>query len=416
MLWKVEGDQVTGPTLRKVQVYNVPAVALFSQRICFSGAEGDADGWIEIRYHPPPSPADSTCRDRDWQDDDADAKDGDVLRVPLYPLIENLEPLEITILSSPTTAYRMPDSYGAFFSARLGFEVVMTYIGDGQRAVLGPSFLPSGHKDYHIAFSDAAPYLVTSRASLDDVTARLRESAAVDADGREEMRPVEMDMRKFRPNIVVDGAGEAVWAEDYWAELTILRSYRSDHDGGRETKTDKRLGIIRLALTANCGRCQSINMDYVTGRITRGPLGAVLKLLMRDRRVDTGNRWDPVFGRYGFLLGGDGDGDEFVVSVGDEVRVSRRNEVRSVWDWPHESSAAAGRTTSGPSGTTDAAETIVTKWRDSLARLRVGRSDGGRGALRWLCWHVSQCYSGYCGYGECLVQLMGFAYGDLKPA
>ena len=43
-------------------------------------------------------------------------------------------------------------------------------------------------------------------------------------------------------------------------------------------------------------------------------------MLQKDRRVDKGNKYGAVFGRYGFLKGEGG-----VVEVGDEVRVSRRN-------------------------------------------------------------------------------------------
>ncbi|EEY22135.1 conserved hypothetical protein [Verticillium alfalfae VaMs.102] len=99
--------------------------------------------------------------------------------------------------------------------------------------------------------------------------------------------------------------------EDFWAELGLP-------------------GDRRLQLTANCVRCTSLNVDYATGRTAQGEAGTVLKKLMKDRRVDKGSRWSPVFGRYAFLAGR----DPLVVRVGDEVDVVRRNEERSVYDWP----------------------------------------------------------------------------------
>lgn len=147
-----------------------------------------------------------------------------------------------------------------------------------------------------LTFTDVAPFLVTTEASLRNVSARMSAGHSV-------------DMYRFRPNIVVDGEGE--WDEDFWAELLI---------NGRDT----------LVLTGNCARCTSLNVDYVTGKPAAGELGDVLKKLMKDRRVDKGTKWSPVFGRYGFLAGQEG----FGVSVGDEVEVASRREKRSIWDWP----------------------------------------------------------------------------------
>ena len=83
-------------------------------------------------------------------------------------------------------------------------------------------------------------------------------------------------------------------------------------------------------MTSNCGRCSSLNVDYDTGKQAEGELGTVLKKLQKDRRVDSGTRWSPIFGRYGFLEGE----KELEVKIGDEIKVSMRNAERSVWDWP----------------------------------------------------------------------------------
>jgi len=55
-----------------------------------------------------------------------------------------------------------------------------------------------------LTFTDCAPILVTTEASLRNVRQRCPEFAG-------------LLMYKFRPNIVVDGEGE--WLEDYWAEV-----------------------------------------------------------------------------------------------------------------------------------------------------------------------------------------------------
>jgi hypothetical protein len=52
----------------------------------------------------------------------------------------------------------------------------------------------------------------------------------------------------------------------------------------------------------------------------------MLKKLTKDRRVDPGTKWSPIFGRYSFLHP---DSEGHVIHVGDEVVVSRKNDERS---------------------------------------------------------------------------------------
>jgi uncharacterized protein YcbX len=141
-------------------------------------------------------------------------------------------------------------------------------------------------------FSDGAALLVTPEASLADLHPRLE-------DGKKVV------LEKFRPNIVVDGL--EAWGDDFWAEFMVSRT------------------ATRIILTANCARCTSINVDLEKGKMGEGESGKLLKKMMRDRRVDSGNKWSPIFGRYGFPLA------EAEIKVGDEVVVSRRNAEHTVW-------------------------------------------------------------------------------------
>lgn len=82
-------------------------------------------------------------------------------------------------------------------------------------------------------------------------------------------------------------------------------------------------------------RCTSLNVDYDTGKPGEGAKGEVLKALQKDRRVDPGHKYSPVFGRYGFLQRGeDGVVKDAVLSVGDKVEVTKRNVERTVFRWP----------------------------------------------------------------------------------
>ncbi|KAI1503968.1 hypothetical protein F5X99DRAFT_374009 [Biscogniauxia marginata] len=333
------------------------------------------------------------------------------LRVPLRPDVAGLATVDVRLYGSPTAAYRMGEPYDGWFSACLGYEVVLVYIGDQGREVLAHS--PNNHGEDNdnpqrqqqkqqkqgswfssitsyitgsgagglqpgvddgqekgkddksknkkrgdwLTFNEAAPFLLTSKASLRDVSARLPEGEA-------------MDMIRFRPNIVVDdddndddssndsdnpdnpdnphGSTDTyesrssapssapssspstveedndddddekairkplqAWEEDFWAELELRRCEGDDEKQKKDNRINQRRRRRnrdrdsrhpRLALTANCARCISININYDTGHPAAGEQGTVLKKLMRDRRVDRGNKWSPVFGRYAFLM------------------------------------------------------------------------------------------------------------------
>lgn len=153
-----------------------------------------------------------------------------------------------------------------------------------------------------ITFADIAPYLIVTEESLHEVSSRLK-------DGK-------MDITKFRPNIVVSGSAK-VYDEDFWGGLTIANN--EEREGN---KAD-------FILTQNCARCKSINIDYSTGKQGSDEAGTILKKLMRDRRVDKGTKYSPVFGRYGFFESMKSSKKR--ISLGDEVTVSKRNEERTVF-------------------------------------------------------------------------------------
>ncbi|KAF1963563.1 MOSC-domain-containing protein [Byssothecium circinans] len=241
------------------------------------------------------------------------AKEPRSLKVPLQPDTEKLEPLNIDMHTSPTTGFKMQEKYNKWFSECFGYDVIFVYLGENKRDVLFkdmvssspigsswiPSLRPSVPAAQAITFADCAPYLVVSKTSLADVSSRLPAGE-------------DMDVTKFRPNIVVEGAGEA-WEEDYW------RRVRIGH-GGAE-----------IVMLHNCVRCASVNIDYETGKPGTGESGKVLKKLQKDRRVDVGAKWSPVFGRYSFWTAKTPPQE---LRVGDEVRVVEVQKERSVFSWP----------------------------------------------------------------------------------
>ena len=250
--------------------------------------------------------------------------------IPLEPDCRLLEEVDVLLHQSSTKAYKVGNGISEWFSQCLGYNVELVYLGPHRRPVLGnlspnttpaksqswlsnlssslPDIVGAKTKDENgISFADVAAYLVVTEESLQNVSARL-------TDG------LQMDMTKFRPNIVVSGARHA-WDEDYWGGLTIHNS--TDGEVASQSK-------IEITLTQNCARCISINVDYSTGQAGQGEEGNVLKKLMKDRRVDQGTKYSPIFGRYGFL---DRKGSSTLqrISVGDEVEVSKFNAERTTF-------------------------------------------------------------------------------------
>ncbi|EEH49197.2 uncharacterized protein PADG_05276 [Paracoccidioides brasiliensis Pb18] len=327
MLLKVEHDK----TLRNMQISKFNEMSLFRTDVLFprKSAEGATteEGKIVVKYQAPVGHP-----DRDVVKE---------LEIPLEPAdVEGLRIVEVDMYSSACKAYDMGKEYSNWFSGCFGYEVILLYLGENRRLVLGdlppnaaakgrttaesqsPSnkrggwmssiteALPffdydtssstgnSGDDDEWITFADIAAYLIVSETSLQDVSSRLPECEA-------------MDISKFRANIVLSGAAEP-YEEDFWGEVTV--------------KDD-----IKFTLTSNCARCRSINVDYNTGAQGIGESGAVLKKLMKDRRVDKGSKQRPVFGRYGFIDKASGGA---YIKVGDEAVVSTRNKKHTVFYWP----------------------------------------------------------------------------------
>lgn len=252
-----------------------------------------------------------------------DADKAKTIRIPLVPDTEKLETFHVNMHGSPTDAFNMGEKYSKWFTECFGYDVVFVYIGnDNKRPVIFEDMQPLtpdpitaffkknipflGRKierfmgirqseQSRIKFQDCAPFLITSKTSLDDVSSRL--------DGEK------MDMVKFRPNIVIEGANDP-WQEDYWGTIKI------NH------KTE-------MIMAHNCVRCKSINIDYNTGKPGVGPSGEVLKRLQKDRRIDIGAKWSPVFGRYTFW-GPDAPKSQ-LIKVGDRVNVTKVNEGLTIW-------------------------------------------------------------------------------------
>lgn len=309
MLMKVEeaGNEGKPRKLKNMHITFFPQMSLFKTAMAPlpSGEDDEGHEAFTVEYSGP-----------------EDSLPTKTISIPLVPETGGLETVDVEMHSSPTKAYDMGKEYSAWFTEQFGFEVILAYIGSRRRPVLG-SFLPSqgdgavqkasrflssylptaltGKKETGITFADCAMFLVVTEESLKNASSRLPEG-------------VEMDIKKFRPNIVISGAGEP-WVEDYWGGISI--------DSAKD-------GEVDIPLTANCIRCTSINIDYSTGKPGLGEDGKMLKKLMADRRVDKGAKYSPVFGRYGYLGRGIGKS----IAIDHDVTVVKKLDETTTWDWP----------------------------------------------------------------------------------
>ncbi|KAF2034482.1 hypothetical protein EK21DRAFT_56717 [Setomelanomma holmii] len=242
------------------------------------------------------------------------------IRFALHPEVGGLQKINLDLHGSATDAYDMGEEISKWFSKYLGFETHLVYIGNNSRVVLG-SGAPNGAmaqakrspytaplrrwlpasltpQPETITFQDIGQYLVVTKESNDEVSSRLAEG-------------VEMDITKFRPNIIVSGS-PAPYDEDYWAQVVFP-------------------GDIKMEFGGTCWRCQAITVDYKTGKKAEGDEGMVWKKLAADRRVDKGWKYGPVFGKYSYTTKQD-YGKE--IKAGDLVMLTERLKKRPVFDWP----------------------------------------------------------------------------------
>ncbi|KIP10154.1 hypothetical protein PHLGIDRAFT_66205 [Phlebiopsis gigantea 11061_1 CR5-6] len=158
-------------------------------------------------------------------------------------------------------------------------------------------------------FQDGYPLLVASEESLDAVASAICQAAQIAPDqpgriggmNRERWSDEKVPIERFRPNIVVKGAG-VPFAEDTWQRITIHAGANRDVD---ESRT--------ITLVSRCARCLLPNVDPSTGiRDAAVPY----KVIMKFRTgVDPSNANKPCFGSNG-VPGGNG-----VVRVGDHIAI-----------------------------------------------------------------------------------------------
>lgn len=157
----------------------------------------------------------------------------------------------------------------------------LVYMSDDVRRPVDPRYARRASEE--VSFADGYPYLVVTAESLAALEAKYAADGASGGAG--------LDVRRFRPNLVVAGAPEA-FAEDEWADLVVSGQ--------------------RFYNAKPCARCGVITHDPDTGAVDRG----VQRALASMRRAPGGK---VLFGVNCCLVGEGGE-----LRVGDAVEVQRR--------------------------------------------------------------------------------------------
>jgi uncharacterized protein YcbX len=170
------------------------------------------------------------------------------------------------------------DDAAAWLSGLAERPVRLRWLDDPARRPVDPMY---GRPEDRVSLADAFPLLLTTTASL----ARLNEWIAGTAlELGEEPRP--LPMRRFRPNVVIDGVAEA-FAEDEWKRL--------------------RIGEVEFRVSKGCDRCVLTTVDTTTYRKGKEPLRTLARHRKRDGKVWFGVNLIPdlIPGTYGRVAQGD---------------------------------------------------------------------------------------------------------------
>lgn len=127
--------------------------------------------------------------------------------------------------------------------------------------------------DHAVDYPDSSQYLLMSESSIDDLSERVGH---------------EVEMLRFRPNIVVSGAD--AYAEDEWKDLSI--------------------GDQRFQINKSCARCKITTLDPATGEQGQEPLATLSQYRRWDRKI-----W---MGRYMNLVSPAGA----MIKIGEELKLA----------------------------------------------------------------------------------------------
>ncbi|WP_169925850.1 MOSC domain-containing protein [Serinibacter salmoneus] len=183
---------------------------------------------------------------------------GAVFAAPGCPTLRVSEPVGptrgVTVWGEAASARDAGDQAAHWFADLLRREDVrLVHCHEPRDRVLDPEYTRPGD---HTGYADGFPVLITTQASLAQVNAWIEAETPGCA----------VPMRRFRPNIVLDG--DAPFAEERWRTL--------------------RIGEVEVDLVKPCGRCVLTTIDPATLAVGKQPLRALARHHRTGSRTNFG--------------------------------------------------------------------------------------------------------------------------------
>ncbi|HEV7349994.1 MOSC domain-containing protein [Telluribacter sp.] len=168
----------------------------------------------------------------------------EVLEVPMQPITNELVYVSIWD-DNQVPALTVCDRADQWLSKKLERPVRLVFMPDSTERRVDPRY---ARNQENVSFADGYPFLLIGQSSLDDLNQRL---------------PEPVTMQRFRPNLVVQGAGP--YAEDDWRELLI--------------------GDIAFQVVKPCARCILITVNPETALPGSEPLKTLATYRKQNNKV-----------------------------------------------------------------------------------------------------------------------------------
>lgn len=159
--------------------------------------------------------------------------------------VNDRETLSATVWNDTCHATECGSEAATWFSDFLKTSARLVYFPDNEKRQIDLDYAREGEIT---AFSDGFPYLLISQASLDDLNEKL---------------DVGVEMKRFRPNLVIDGS--CAYEEDDWKRV--------------------RIGDISFKLVKPCSRCIIPSIDPSTGLKSAEPLKTLASYRLREHKI-----------------------------------------------------------------------------------------------------------------------------------
>jgi uncharacterized protein YcbX len=155
------------------------------------------------------------------------------------------EAMTVQVWGDRVAALAPDPAADAWLSARLGQPCRLVHQPDDGLRPVDPVYARPGDQ---VDFADGFPFLLISQASLDDLNRRLA---------------MPVDVRRFRPNLVVSGC--EAFEEDRWRRI--------------------RIGELTFRVVKPCSRCPIPSIDPDSGERVAEPLRTLMTYRKRNNKV-----------------------------------------------------------------------------------------------------------------------------------